>query len=527
MQSASTNAEVWTGGKNPWVIAVVVTIATFMEMLDSSIANVALPQMAGNLSVTYDRTTWVITSYLVTNAIVLPISGWLATKIGRKRYYMFSVVLFTLSSLLCGFAPSLEWLVFFRLLQGIGGGGLAPTEQSILADTFPESKRGMAMALYGMAIITAPAIGPTVGGIITDHASWRWLFLINVPVGAMSLVLTQHYVSDPPHMKVKQAATGAVDYVGLGLLTVALGCLELTLSRGQEEDWFHSHEITLYAFTSAVTFVSFVFWEWQQESPIVEVRLFKLPGFAAVNLMMMCIAVVLYATTILLPQYTQSVMRYTAQQAGAVLSPGGLVVILLMPFVGGLTAKADARILVAFGFTVTSLSLFYMAHHLYPGIDMSSAIIMRCCQTVGVAFLFVPINTLSYNGVPLAQRHAVSSIVNLSRNIGGELGVAFVTTLIARRTQVHQAQLGEHVMNDLPGVRAALGALTNTLQRSGAAGQEALHKAQALIYQRLQVESMTLSTLDALYILGICAACMVPLVCMVRRSSAEQETAWE
>lgn len=510
------NDDVWTGGKNPWAIALVVTLATFMEMLDYSIANVALPQMAGTLSATYDQTTWLITSYLVANAIVLPISGWLANTIGRKRYYMFSVALFTLSSLLCGFAPSLGWLVFFRLLQGIGGGGLAPTEQSILADTFPESKRGPAMALYGMAIITAPAIGPTIGGVITDSYSWRWLFLINVPVGLLSLSLTQHWVSDPPHLNKQRQLRGPIDYIGLALLVIGFGCLEMTLSRGQEEDWLHSNAIALYATTAAIALAAFVVWEWQQPSPIVDVRLFKRPGFAAVNLMILCIAVVMYGTTILLPQYTQSVMHYSARQAGAVLSPGGLVIILLMPLVGAFTARTDARLLAAIGFTLTSLALLYMSSHLYAGVDLWSVVKMRCLQTTGIAFLFIPINTLAYQGVTPREHNAVSSIVNLSRNLGGELGIAFITTLIARRSQLHQAQLTQHIVDGDPRVRTALQTLRAALRHSSAAG-DALHQAYAIVYRRVQLESITLSTLDAIYVLAIGTACMVPLTYTVRR----------
>ncbi|MGH7271386.1 MAG: DHA2 family efflux MFS transporter permease subunit, partial [Polyangiaceae bacterium] len=316
----------WTGGKNPWVIALVVTMATFMEVLDTSIANVSLPHIAGNLSVTQDESTWVLTSYLVSNAVVLPISGWIATKVGRKRFYMTCVAIFTTASFLCGVAPTLGALIFFRVLQGIGGGGLGPSEQAILADTFPPAKRGMAMAVYGMAVVLAPAIGPTLGGFITDNFSWRWVFFINIPVGITSLILSNRVVTDPPHLKEAKAQSGGIDWMGLGLVATGLGCLEVVLDKGQEDDWFHSATITGFALVAAVTLVSFVVWEWNHEHPIVDLKMFKLRSFAVANSLMLVLGVSLYGSTVLLPQYMQVLMGYTAEQSGMVLSPGGLLI---------------------------------------------------------------------------------------------------------------------------------------------------------------------------------------------------------
>src|SRR5207248_4156751 len=344
-----THEQGWTGGHNPWVVALVVTMATFMEVLDTAIANVSLPHIAGSLSVSVDEATWVLTSYLVSNAIVLPISGWLATRIGRKRFYMGCVAVFTISSFLCGLAPNLPILIVLRVLQGLGGGGLGPSEQAILADTFPAKKRGMAFAVYGMAVVLAPAIGPTLGGFITDHYSWRWVFFINIPVGIVSLLLSARVVQDPPWMEGMKKRAGRIDYTGLGLIAVGLGALEYVLDRGQEDDWFNSHTIVLFAVISAVALIAFIAWELRAEHPVVDVRLFKNRNFAASNLMMLVLGMSLYGSTVLLPQYLQIWMGYTAQQSGMVLSPGGIAVILLMPLVGRLVSRVDARFLIAFG----------------------------------------------------------------------------------------------------------------------------------------------------------------------------------
>src|SRR5690348_2062777 len=287
----------FTGGHNPWVVAMTVTLATFMEILDTSIANVSLPHIAGNLSVSQDESTWVLTSYLVSNAIVLPVSGWLATRIGRKRFYLMCVLLFTVSSFLCGIAPNLGLLVFFRVLQGLGGGGLAPSEQAILADTFPPAKRGMAFAVYGMAVVLAPAIGPTLGGFITDHFNWRWIFFINVPVGLLSLTLTSRIVSDPPHILVAKEKTGGIDYIGLSLIAVGLGALEIVLDKGQEDEWFASPFITVTSVVAAVALVSFVLWERKQEHPVVDVTMFKNRTFATANVMMLTLGMALFGST--------------------------------------------------------------------------------------------------------------------------------------------------------------------------------------------------------------------------------------
>ncbi|HET7824177.1 MAG TPA: DHA2 family efflux MFS transporter permease subunit [Anaeromyxobacter sp.] len=418
--SATAEPQGFTGGHNPWAVALTVTLATFMEVLDTSIANVSLPHIAGNLSVSQDESTWVLTSYLVSNAVVLPVSGWLASRFGRKRFYMSCVVVFTASSFLCGVAPSLGALVFFRVLQGLGGGGLGPSEQAILADTFPPSRRGMAFAVYGMAVVLAPAIGPTLGGWITDHFSWRWVFFINVPVGIASLLLSSRMVVDPPWIAEGRSRAGSIDYVGLGLVAVGLGALEYVLDKGQEDDWFASRTITAFAIVAAAALLSFVLWERRQEHPVVDVRMFRSRSFATANVLMVVLGMALYGSTVLLPQYVQVWMGWTAEQAGKALSPGALVVIALLPLVGRLVSKVDTRWLIAFGCSVLAASLFHMAHTLSPGIDFRTAVLLRAYQSIGLAFLFIPINTVAYVGVPPEKNNAVSGIINLSRNLGGQ-----------------------------------------------------------------------------------------------------------
>ena len=518
-----TQREGFTGGINPWVIALTVTMATFMEVLDTSIANVSLPHIAGNLSVSQDESTWVLTSYLVSNAIVLPVSGWFATRFGRKRFYMACVGLFTVSSFLCGLAPNLGMLVFFRVLQGLGGGGLGPSEQAILADTFPPAKRGMAFAVYGMAVVLAPAIGPTLGGYITDHFSWRWIFFINIPVGIFSLLLSQRVVRDPPHLVEATRKVGAIDSIGLALIAVGLGALEVVLDKGQEEDWFSSRFIVLFAVIGAVALVAFVVWEWNNQHPIVEVRLFRNRNFAISNLMMLALGMALFGSTVLLPQYLQVWMGYSAQDAGMALSPGGVVVILLLPFVGRMIGKVDARYLIAFGFSVLSIATFHMAYTLYPGVDFHTAIMLRIYQTCGIAFLFVPINTVVYAGIPSDKSNQVSGIVNLSRNMGGDIGIAMVTTIIARRSQFHQAVLSSHGDYANPALQAKIQGIANSLMHAGASAVDATHAAYGAIYRQIIQQAQTLAYLDTLFVLACITSLMVPAVLFTRKAAGKPQ----
>src|SRR5450755_1984185 len=338
----------WKPSHNPWAVALTVTLATFMEVLDTSIANVALPHMAGTLGASQEEATWVLTSYLVSSAIVLPISGWLSTRFGRKRFYMTCVALFTCCSLLCGLAPTLPLLILARVLQGLGGGGLAPSEQAILADTFPVRKRGQAFAVYGMAVVVAPAIGPTLGGYITDNFNWHWIFFINIPIGLLSLYLSNKMVEDPPYLTEQKAkASKNIDVTGLGLISIGVGCLEFVLDKGQEKDWFGDSTITGFFITAVCLLVIFVWWEWRHPDPIVDLKLLKNRNFGTAVFLQFILGMVLFGTTVLIPQFLQTLMGYTAERAGMVLSPAGLFMMLLMPIAGRLVSKMDARLLVA------------------------------------------------------------------------------------------------------------------------------------------------------------------------------------
>jgi MFS transporter, DHA2 family, multidrug resistance protein len=506
----------WTGGRNPWAIALVVSMATFMEVLDTAIANVSLPHIAGDLSVTQDEGTWVLTSYLIANAVVVPISGWLATRFGRKRFYMACVALFVASSLLCGMAPSLEWLVLFRVLQGIGGGGLAPCEQAILIDTFPPGRRAGAMALYSMTVVMAPAIGPTLGGLITEHLSWRWVFFINIPIGLLSLLLTSRMVSDPPHLRRTRGTGRGVDYVGLGLISLGLACLQFVLDRGQQEDWLHSPAIVVGCLLAGGCLVAFVVWEWHAEHPIIDVRMFCDRTFAAASALMLVTGFLLFAPLVLLPAFEQYLMGYSPQQAGQTMSPGAMSLMLLTPLVGALVARVDARKLVAVGALLLAGAHVYMASRLHVGVDFQTLLVLRIFQVAGLAFLFVPINTLVYASVPREKNNAVAAILNLGRNLGGSIGIAFVTTMIARQSQVHQTALVSHATNYDAPFTAQLARLTSALEQGGASTIEAGRRALALTYQEIQRQAAQLAYLDTLRLLAVAALVMLPLLLLAR-----------
>ncbi len=505
---------------NPWAIALTVTMATFMEALDTSIANVALPHIAGSLAASVDESTWVLTSYLVSNAIVLPASAWLSTMFGRKRFYMSCVALFTVSSLLCGLAPSLGILIALRVLQGAGGGGLQPSEQAILADTFPPQRRGMAFAIYGMAIVVAPALGPTLGGWITDNYNWRWIFFINIPVGIISLILTQRMIQDPPHLlrerKLARRRGMRIDFIGLALLALTFGPLQVVLDKGEEDDWFHSHFIVAFATIALVALIIGVIWEIFQKDPVVELRLFKNRSFAASSILMFALGFLLYATTVLLPQFVQALLGYTAELAGTMLMPGGLALMLVMPTVGFLVARVDARWLIAFGFLTLSASLYHMT-----GVDLqiswSNAMMLRVYQAGAIAFLFVPINTVSYAGMMTEQNNQVSALMNLMRNIGSSAGISLTGAMVTERAQFHQALLVQSATSYSPNMQGSLQNLTNTLVTAGLSTPDAQHQAYGRIYAGLQMQAQTLAYIDTFWALALIALCLIPLVLFLRK----------
>ena len=511
--------EVWRPKYNPWLIAVVVALGAFMEVLDTSIANVALPYMAGNLAASNDQSTWVLTSYLVSNAIILPISGWLAGALGRKRFFMACLIVFTISSLLCGIAPSLGMLLLFRVLQGAGGGGLQPMAQAILADTFPPEQRGLAFALYGITAIMAPTIGPTLGGWITFNYSWRWIFFINIPVGIATWLLVRQFVEDPPYLSKIKAAGVKLDYIGITLLTLGIGSLQVLLDRGQEDDWFGSHFITTLVVTATVCLIALVIWEWFQKTPIIDVRMFKSFNFASANVMMFTLGILLFSSLVLMPQFLQTLLGYTSQLAGFALSAGGLVLLMEMPIMGKLTTKVQARYLIALGWCLLSIAMFYSTKRIDLEISFKAATLLRIAQVIGLGFLFVPITLVAYIGIAPEKNNAVAGIVNFMRNMGSSVGTSLVTTLIARRSQFHQARLVQYARPDNPNFQNSVNGLSAQIAHAGGLSKpDAIAQAYARIYQSVQNQAATLAYVDTFMVLAVGAAIMFCLAFALKKN---------
>jgi len=509
--------DAWRPTINPWWIAFTVMLSTFMEVLDTSIANVALPHIAGSLSAGIDESTWVLTSYLVSNAIVLPLTGWFSRLFGRKRFYMSCVFIFIVSSLFCGLAPSLPLLVFFRVVQGAGGGGLQPVSQAILVESFPREKQGMAMAIYGMGVVVAPIIGPTFGGWLTDNYSWRWIFFINIPVGILSIILTTALITDPPHVSGKNNGLRArIDYIGLGLLSVGLGFLQVVLDKGQRDDWFESRFILWSAVVAAVALIGTIFWELRQKDPVIELHLFKDRNYATATFFMFALGIVLYGTTVLLPVMLQTLSGYTAQLSGLVLSPGAIVTLLVLPMVGRLLVKRDPRWLAAMGVSVLAVGMFQLSKlNLYT--SFWTFVFVWMVSRSGMPFLFVPINVMAFSFVPKERMNSATGLVNLARNIGGSVGISLVTTMQARLTQGHQTTLVSHMTPLDPRYRAALHGLAALLHQRGASWATAGQQAQGMLYGELQRQSAMLAFVDMYWILGVVCLCMIPLMFLMRR----------
>lgn len=503
---------------SPWLIAVVVALAAFMEVLDTSIANVALPYMAGSLGASNDESTWVLTSYLVSNAIVLPMSGWLADFFGRKRFFMTCLVLFTASSFFCGIAPSLAFLIVARVVQGAGGGGLQPLAQAILADVFPPQQRGLAFALYGITAVMAPTIGPTLGGWITDNYSWHWIFFINLPVGALTLLLVAHLVEDPPHLLGGTRAGVRLDYIGIGLLVLGIGALQVMLDRGQEDDWFGSSFITALAIVAGVCLVALIVWEWFHEQPIIEVRLFKNFNFLSANVMMFMLGVLLFASIVMLPLFLQTLMGYTAETAGLALSVGGVVLLLEMPVVGQLTSRVQARHLIAAGWLGLALAMGYSALRIDLLMSFASVAWLRVIQVIGLGLLFVPVTLAAYIGMPAGKSNSVAGLVNFMRNIGSSVGTSMVTTLTARHAQVHQVYLVSGTAADNPAFQDQVRALAQRLAGAGLGLADAQQQAYARFYRMVQQQAQTLAYIDTYWVLAAAAAVMLCLSFVLRRN---------
>ena len=504
------------GEINPWVIALTVMLATFMEVLDTSVANIALPHIAGSLSASVDESTWVLTSYLVSNAIVLPLSGWFSRVFGRKNFYMFCVALFTISSFMCGLAPTLPLLVTFRVLQGAGGGALQPVSQAILVESFPRAKQGAAMAVYAMGVVFAPAVGPTLGGWITDNFTWRWIFFINIPIGVISLLMTQLLIADPPYLKRENLRTLKIDYIGIGLLGVGLGALQIMLDKGQRDDWFSSHFIVACAVITAVCLIAVVIWELRSKAPIVDFGLLRERNFALATMTMFVLGLVLYGTTVLLPEMLQTLLGYTALASGMVLSPGAFVLIAILPIVGWLLGKIEARWLVTFGAAVLALSLLYMSHFDLD-LDFHTAMMARIYQSCGMAFLFVPINVMAFYFISKEKTSNATGIINLARNIGGSVGISMVTTQIERGSQVHQNFLVGHATPLSDNYRAMLAGTAQNLIAHGSSVAQAAEQAKAILYGLIQRQAAMLAYVDDFRVLGGVSLAIVPFMFLMKK----------
>ena len=507
----------WKPKANPWLIAFVVSLAAFMEVLDTSIANVALPHIAGNLGASSEESTWILTSYLVSNAIVLPITGWLVSLLGRKRFFLICIALFTVSSLLCGIAPTLAILLISRVIQGAGGGGLQPMAQAILADTFPPAKRGLAFSVYGVTAVVAPSIGPTLGGWITDNYTWRWIFLMNLPVGILAMFLVFTLVEDPPFLKRMTLKESTVDYVGFGFLAIGIAFLQIVLDKGQEDDWFGSNFILTLSIISVIALVCLVLWELHVKDPIVDVRLFKNLNFATSCLMMFMVGAASFSTTVLMPQFLQSLMGYSAQSAGMVLSAAAIILLIELPLVGRLTSRIQARYLMAFGWATLTVAMFFSTHRIDLQISFASATWLRIAQYVPIGFIFIPATMVAYLGLPQEKSNAVAGLVNFVRNMGSSVGTSAVTTILARRAQLHQAMLASHTSLSDPAFRDSAASLADRLRQGGV--DQPQMQAYGRLYESMQNQASTLSYIDAFWMLGIAAGVMFLLSFMLRSNN--------
>ena len=507
------------GGHNPYLIAFVVSIATFMEVLDATIANVALRHIAGGLAVGIDESTYIVTSYLVANAIVLSISGWLSTVIGRKRFYMICVAVFSAASLLCGFAWSLQALVLFRILQGLGGGGMATSEQAILADSFPPEKRGQAFAIYGIAVVVAPVVGPTLGGWIADTYSWHWVFLINVPMGLLSLFLVGSLVSEPSGAEQERARLLKdglrVDYVGFVLVAIGLGALEFVLDEGQRKDWFGSNLILGFALASAFCLIALIPWELTRKDPIVDIRLLGRRQFGACFLLMLGTGAIVISTTQILPQLLQTELNYTATLAGLALSPGGVVTMIMMPIVGRLIGLVQPKYLLIAGASIAAIAMWHLTG-LTGDISYNYAALSRIYLAFGLPLLFLPVTTASYDGLPPDKTNQASALINVARNLGGSIGVALVQTILAQRQQFHQNRLVEHIVPSDIGYQQTIDAMTRYFQAQGSNASDATSQAIAWVGQTLRQQVNLLAYIDVFWSLAMIGAIMIPVALIIR-----------
>jgi MFS transporter, DHA2 family, multidrug resistance protein len=523
----SAGAAVQTGGhdgaaaqaSNPWMIALVVSLATFMEVLDTTIANVALPYVAGSLAVSADEASWVITTYLVANAVILTASSFLARKLGRKTFFLAAVALFTASSLLCAFAWNIQSLLLFRVLQGLGGGGMVPVSQSILADSFPPEKRGQGFALFGIAVVVAPIVGPTLGGWLSDNYGWEWCFLINGPVGLVSMALVWLMLPESKSAVAQrkvQNAGARFDLVGFVLVASFLGALEVVLDRGQEDDWFASNFIVTFAAICGLAFVLMIPWELTRRDPVIDIRMVATRQFGSCFLVMLATGAILLATTQFLPQLVQSQFGYSATWAGLVLSPGGLVTMTMMFIVGRLTGRVQPKYLIAVGATIVALSMYGLTN-LYGDLNFGFFAWSRMYLGVGLPLIFIPIIAASYAGIPSDKTDQASALMNAARNIGGSIGISLAVNVLAHRAQFHQSRLAEHIAPSSIQYRETLQKVTDYFAAHGSSMPQAQHQAYAWIAQQVQSQAALLAYVDVFWTLALVSAAAIPLALVLRK----------
>jgi MFS transporter, DHA2 family, multidrug resistance protein len=498
---------------NPWLIAIAVMSSTFMEVLDTTVVNVSLPHIAGNLSATTDEATWTLTSYLVANAIVLPMTGWLASRFGRKRLLLMAVTGFTAASFLCGLAPSLPFLIIFRIIQGACGGGLQPLSQAVLLESFPAEKRGQAMAFWALGIVVAPMLGPVIGGWLTDNYSWRWVFYVNVPIGVLAILLTQAFIFDPPYLRKER--TG-IDYWGIGLLVVGMGSLQIMLDKGQEDDWFGSHFIVTLMVLAVIGLGGLIVRELKAEHPVIDLSVFRYRSYAVGTLLMTAVGFVLYGSTVLYPLMMQELLGYTATHAGVTNFPRGTASFLFMPFVGFLTGKVDARKLLAAGLLLTAAAMFEVSFFsLDVGFwDFAFPLVL---QGVGLGLIFVPLTTVSNDEIPRERIGNATSIFNLMRNIGASVGISSVETLQFRNMQTHINYLGQHVNEASPQTQQTLAGLRQSFMLKGADAVTATHQAHGAMWGQLQQQASMLAYNDVFRFLGGLFLVMLPLLFLMKK----------
>ncbi|AIX74322.1 MAG: DHA2 family efflux MFS transporter permease subunit [Mixta calida] len=510
----------WQPASNPWLVAITVTLAVFMEILDTTIVNVALPHIAGTLSSSYDESTWVLTSYLVANGIVLPISAFFSRLFGRKQYFLICIVMFTACSFLCGIATELWQIILFRILQGFFGGGLQPVQQSVLLDYFKPEDRGKAFGLSSIAIIVAPVVGPTLGGWITDNYSWRWIFFINVPVGILSALAIYQLLEDPPWERRWAKSKINIDYIGISLITLGLGCLQVMLDRGEDEDWFSSHFIQFFGVMTFIGLVGAVYWLLYARRPVVEIGVMRDRNFWVSGLLMAGMAMILYGSSVVLPQLAQQDLGYTATWSGLVLSPGAILIVLTIPLVLKLMPKVQTRWIIAFGFTCLMLSMFYSAT-LTPQVDFTTLVLMRSAQSVGLGFLFVPLTTIAFATIPQHLNADASALFTMFRNVAGSIGISLSTAAITEREQVRSAHLVHNMTPLNEQFNITLERWAQAIRDYTSAAGDPLTLAAGQLYQQMIVQARILAYVDVFIGLGIVAFILIPLCLLLSPVKSE------